>query len=379
VIFRRRTDFMAAPLGDFETPEQLWAHLTEKDAITIPHHPAHAHIGMDWSHFDPRFARLVEVAQAARGSYEFDGCFRVAESAGTDANFVQDALEQGLEFGLVSSSDHGNGATYAAALSVRLDRDSLFDALWDRRTFASTTKGLTVDFRRDGVLMGRSVKAGGAGRFTLDAHGTRPIAEVVLFRDGAVVRALGRPPAAAPIAAAAGTPLSLRFWVTMDFRDLPYHVGLAVPNGTVRLIPPKRLAPEGSRLHVDADGPHQATLSSPGGEANYRRIVNARFMVDAAPDAPLTLDVDGHPLTTTLAALAHEKLVGEADCGTWALAPSAGAADDPVDVEHGLGVNDLHDEWVDPKPPARHAWYYARVIDTAGEITWSSPIFVSPD
>jgi len=93
--------------------------------------------------------------------------------------------------------------------------------------------------------MGRSVKAGGAGRFTLDAHGTRPLAEVVLFRDGEVVRALGRPAAAAPVAATAGTQLRMRFWVTMDFRDLPYHVGLAVPNGTVRFVPPKHQAPRG--------------------------------------------------------------------------------------------------------------------------------------
>jgi len=41
-------------------------------------------------------------------------------------------------------------------------------------------------------------------------------------------------------------------------------------------------------------------------------------------------------------------------------------------------VKELHDEWVDPDPPRKHAWYYARVIDAAGEVSWSSPIFVSP-
>lgn len=378
VIFRRRTDLLAAPLGEFETPEQLWSHLKEGEAITIPHHPAHAHIGMDWSRFDPRFARLVEIAQAARGSYEFDGCFRVAESAGTDANFVQDALDEGLEFGLVSSSDHGNGASYAVVLAEKLDRDSIFDALVDRRTFASTTKGLTVDFRRDGVLMGRTVKAGGPGRFTLDAHGTRPLVEAVIFRDGAAVHALGRPAAAAPVSAKTQRQLRLRFWVTMDFRDLPWRIQLAAPDGSVRLLPAKQQGPEGARLHVDADGPHEAALSSPGGAEHYRRIVNARFTVEAAPSAPLTLDVDGHALTTTLEKLAREKLAGEADCGTWVLSLASGGDEDPVDLAHGLGVKDLHDEWVDPEPPAKHAWYYARIIDAAGEVTWSSPIFIAP-
>jgi hypothetical protein len=379
VIYRHRTDFLAAPIGEFETPEQLWARLKEGEAITIPHHPGHAHLGMDWSHFDPRFARLVEVAQAARGSYEFEGCYRVAESAGNDANFVQDALELGLEFGLISSSDHGNGASYAAALAERLDPDAIFDALHDRRTFGSTTKGLTVDFRRDGVLMGRSVKAGGEGRFTLDAHGTRPLVEAILFRDGAVVHALGRPPVAAVAAAEkGGTQLRLRFWVAGASRERPYRIGLAAADGTVRLEMPERTGAERARLHVDVDGPREAKVSSPGGEEYYRRVVMVRFVVDAPPDAPLTLDVDGHLLTTSLKALGHEKAEGEGSCGTWTLQPLNGTDEDPVDLEHGLGVTDLHDEWIDPAPPAKHAWYYARVVDAAGEISWSSPIFVAP-
>jgi hypothetical protein len=166
----------------------------------------------------------------------------------------------------------------------------------------------------------------------------------------------------------------------MDFRDLPWKLKLTVPDGNVHLIPPKRAAADGSRLHVDADGPHEAGVSSPGGAEQYRRIVNVRFTVEAKPSAPLTLDIEGHVLTTTLEKLAREKLVGEADCGTWVLAPSAGAGgeEDPVDLEHGLGVKELHDEWVDPDPPKKHAWYYARVIDAAGEVTWSSPIFVAP-
>jgi hypothetical protein len=166
----------------------------------------------------------------------------------------------------------------------------------------------------------------------------------------------------------------------MDVRDLPYYVRLAVEGGTVRLVPPKRpAASEGARLRVDADGPHEAKVSSPGGEENYRRVVNVRFLVDAPPAAPLTLDVDGHLLTTSLAALAQERLVGDGDCGTWVLAPAAGGDEDPVELDPGLGVTDLHDEWVDPKPPAQHAWYYVRVVDVAGEISWSSPIFVSPE
>jgi len=386
VIFRRRTDLLAATGGDYATADLLWSQLDPRDAITIPHHPGHAKMGTDWSRFDPRFVRVVELFQSSRSSYEFEGCFRMAESAGSDGNFVQDALNEGLQFGLIASSDHGNGEAYAVALAERLDRDAIFDALRDRRTFASTTKGLVVDFRRDGVLMGRAVKAGGPGRFTLDVHGTRKLAEVVIFRDGAVVHALGRKSRAAPLAAstAGGTSavrLRLQWWIAADERTSARRVRLAAPAGSVRVARGNPAAdPERQHLKADADGPREATLSSPAAEENYRRVVLLEFDVAAAPDEPLTLEIDGQPAATTLRALSESKLGGQAVAGPWTLAPAADGGAERVELDPGLGVDRLHDEWTDPTPPppTEHAWYYARVVDAAGEMSWSSPIFVEP-
>jgi len=108
------------------------------------HHPAPPGPRPHRDGLEPLRSALRAAGRGRAGgarSYEFDGCFRVAESAGTDANFVQDALEQGLEFGLVSSSDHGNGATYAVVLAERLEGNSIFDALWDRRTSRRRPRG----------------------------------------------------------------------------------------------------------------------------------------------------------------------------------------------------------------------------------------------
>ena len=72
--------------------------------------------------------------QACRGNYEMDGCFR-QYSDGTLANtFVVDGLKKGHRFGLIASSDHGNGASYVGAFADSLDRHSIFSALHDRRT-----------------------------------------------------------------------------------------------------------------------------------------------------------------------------------------------------------------------------------------------------
>ena len=60
---------------------------------------------------------------------EFLGAFRSAPSSNREGSFVQDGLAAGQRFGLISSSDHGNGASYAAVLAERLDRDSLIDCI----------------------------------------------------------------------------------------------------------------------------------------------------------------------------------------------------------------------------------------------------------
>src|SRR5262249_12311628 len=145
VVLRERDDGVVSPKGDASRPETLWQRLREGHALTIPHHSAMTRRANDWDHYDPRFMRVAEIYQSDHGGCEVKGGFRQSRDGCTAGRFVQDALARGLELGLVASTDHGRGAAYAGVLAERLDRESIFDALYARRCFAATTKGMLVD------------------------------------------------------------------------------------------------------------------------------------------------------------------------------------------------------------------------------------------
>ncbi|MGH9292336.1 MAG: DUF3604 domain-containing protein, partial [Acidimicrobiales bacterium] len=175
------------------TPDRLWAHLrgAKQRSLTIPHHPGSAMVPFDWSYRDDEMLRLVEVFQACRGNYEDDGCFRQYSDGTLTGTFVADGLRAGHRFGLIASSDHGNGASYVGAYAEELSRPSVFEALWSRRTIAATTRDVVVDFRLNDCFMGTDAPPSTLARAAIEVHGYCDIARVELLRNGAVVHCLG--------------------------------------------------------------------------------------------------------------------------------------------------------------------------------------------
>jgi len=167
----------------------LFEQLPDGEVITIPHTPAGMVPGgtvrMDWSTFDPAFDRIVEVWQGYRGSSEAAGAPRVI--AGLEPGwFVRDALDHGLHFGLVASSDHQSSyGAFAGAWTTGRTRGEVFEALHARRVFGSTVP-VSLWAEWGGVPMG------GWGRVEPGVHALRveadgfgmPITRAELIHDG---------------------------------------------------------------------------------------------------------------------------------------------------------------------------------------------------
>ena len=118
----RGAPIFSSTAAETSTPDQLWDHLRRsgRPALTIPHHPGSAMVPYDWSYKDEEMLRLVEVFQACRGNYEDDGCFRQYSDGTEVGTFCSDGLRGGHRFGLIASSDHGNGASYVGAYAAEL-------------------------------------------------------------------------------------------------------------------------------------------------------------------------------------------------------------------------------------------------------------------
>ena len=351
-------------------PSGLWESLARYEdypAITIPHHPGSAMVTNDWDYHDPRYSRLVEIFQACRGNYEAPGAFRQYSDATLTGTFTIDGLKRGHRFGLIGSSDHGHGASYVGAFASSLDRPAVFDALYQRRTFAATTRDVVVDLRmglgEEAVFMGEETTSVGPRTFSLHAQGYTDLARVDLLRNGEVVfaslPALDLPEGwlAVPVRLEWGESEGTTCWdgelrisggsvVATDFWS-PDITGYDEQHITWANTTKSFGEPYGAQrgdVEVTLVGPAAATVEVSVGE---------RHGVFALAD---------------LAGTAHHELAGPV--GRFFVQTGIGGL-----TGHGTSSLDLSftDDSAEP------AFYYARVFQVDGEMAWSSPIWVTPE
>jgi len=190
-IFYRHAD---EPMRLAPTLPDLYRALEPTTAMLIPHHPGYAvgRRGVDWSTHHPRLERLVEIVSNHGCSEEPRGGIEPLQNIGMGSNVpgssVRDAWARDLHLGVVAGSDCHRGAheflltgLYAEACTP----DAIWQALWDRRTFA-TTRGrrLVVDFTTDGFPMGARYATDAPPQLDVTIRGAGPIARVELWKQG---------------------------------------------------------------------------------------------------------------------------------------------------------------------------------------------------
>jgi hypothetical protein len=366
----------------FCKPDELYRKLSAADAIAIPHGTADQGRSAEIGGWDDRMVRLVEVYQAMRGNSEFDGCVRQSKRARVDDCFVQDALNDGHQFGLIASTDHGNGCSYAVALAERLDVASLMEAFRARRTYAATTKGMLVDFRIGDHVMGEACECAEAPKLHVKVHGAAELAELVVFRDGAPVFALGRDlkPAGGAAREDATVDVALRLELTQQAKEGDeWRLTLKAPgcelerNGSSAGLHRYHRNPPYPRWRTNDD---VATFVWP--ESFTPDEVDHLYRLDlhGTLGTKLELQWDGQRREVPLAALIRNPIEGTTERG-WFKITASEPPDSVVDLDKGLGARDLEQEFVDEKLAAGKHWYYVRAIQKDGEIVWSSPIFVT--
>lgn len=166
-------------------------------ALTIPHTGADPGMGTAWEVQDDRYQRLCEIFQACRGSYEHPGCPREFSNTRNKKGFYWNALEKGYKIGVIASTDHGFGVSYACVYAPENTREGVWQAMWDRRTYGATTYGLVLDVRSGGRWMGEEWASEEAPELEIYVRGARPLRSIeilgrsrVLYSEGSVERPL---------------------------------------------------------------------------------------------------------------------------------------------------------------------------------------------
>jgi len=210
----------------YPTPRQLFGALKRHRALVIPHHPASVGNHCDYSDHDPEVERLVEIysiwGSSERSAHEGNPFpmrpVRLPRTGFADVpidsgerpeGFVQRALAMGRRLGFVGGGDDHDGhpgdpiSTGAEPFRYRdglmgvwsqeLTRGAIFQAMYDRHTYATTGARIIVLFRVGGQFMGDEVRLADqpdlAERREIEGFiaGEAKLAQVEIIRNNEVV------------------------------------------------------------------------------------------------------------------------------------------------------------------------------------------------
>jgi hypothetical protein len=170
-----------------DTIEKLYRHAREHDALLSPHHTGNAL----WGRWNPAAAHDEALEPnfeicSWHGRYEFYGNPREGRRQ-VPGHQYQDALRLGRHVGVMGASDThhlspGEGGL-TAVLAERLDRASIFEAIRNRRNYATTGARIVLEFTANGEPMGSILKATPLATLDVRVEGTAPIDRVEIVRN----------------------------------------------------------------------------------------------------------------------------------------------------------------------------------------------------
>lgn len=195
------------------TGAKILKQLKGTSAIVISHHTSWS--GVDLDAHDPELQRLIEIC-STHGRFEYPGNKPIGYRRDHvhPGKFVIDALHRGYRLGFVGGSDshglmwHGtemndrDGHILAgtrigwkrdayrtgmtAVIAPELTREAIHDALYNRRSYATSGVPITLDFRIEGALMGSEITAGVEPEISVDVQGTAALRSIEIIRSGHV-------------------------------------------------------------------------------------------------------------------------------------------------------------------------------------------------
>jgi hypothetical protein len=178
--------------------EELQRYAKSKNAILIPHHPAYktSWRGQDWSVIKTDVSPVVEIfsehgnAESDRSPFRY---IRHSMGGRVTTNTVQSLWEQGVQVGILASTDDhlgfpgAYGEGLAAVYADTLTRQSIFEAIKNRRTYGVNADRIILDFRLNGSWMGEKIPYSNSRKITVKVEGKDVIDRVEVLRNNQVI------------------------------------------------------------------------------------------------------------------------------------------------------------------------------------------------
>ncbi|KAB2921922.1 MAG: DUF3604 domain-containing protein [Bacteroidetes bacterium] len=190
VIYRDGTGLLYRTID--HTAEDLFRDVQKADALINVAHPDNGLYASDTSFYSP-IQRNIEVYGNYNQRFEFFG------NPGGSPNQLQghsviDRLNRGRIFGFTGASDDHSGRPGSRGLTAvfadSLTRDQIFDAVRNRKVYATTGARILLSFECDETMMGGVLYRPTSNYFTFrfDITGTDYLTKVEVVKNGSVFR-----------------------------------------------------------------------------------------------------------------------------------------------------------------------------------------------
>jgi hypothetical protein len=385
---------MEAELTAFNDLRELQQFAKKRGCILIPHHPANrrGHRGANFSVRDPTVSPLLEIysewgnAEHDRGPFAY---IRHSEGGRWTRNTMQYLLAEGHRFGVIASTDDhlGYPGAYreglAAVKATELSRKAIFDALWNRRTYAVTGDRIALDFTLNGHMMGQEIPYVREREMKIAVTGWDQVDRVEVLKNNRVIHR-DFPMDRTASARSWDSPVLIRFeygwgpWPALGMsRICDWDIRCNLEGGVLSDVQACFQAGPFDEKRRD-----RIVERSQSG-VRIRSFTALREQFEDSPTKAVVLKVRGGPETRLTVALDSPskqsltlRLRELAESGetlfTGPFPRESGMAHRLVFGEH----YQTSFSFADADAGAAANWYYVRVVQANGQLAWSSPIWV---
>ena len=190
-----------APWAVFRFPDQLFEFAKEQGAMVIPHMTTYPQFqrGYNWAFYDADVIPLIEI-YSTHGASEYFGGERPLMNC-EPGGYALDALAKGYQIGFMAAGDGHDGMPgnspwgkyingITAVYTEELSREGVFEALQQRRCYATTNERILVEFEANQHEMGEAfqIQEGESLTLSFKLYGTSDIDEVIVVSDGKFVQ-----------------------------------------------------------------------------------------------------------------------------------------------------------------------------------------------
>jgi hypothetical protein len=375
--------------------EKLLDFAEAKGAFAIPHHVGYKQgwRGANFDYFRPATSPVVEIF-SEHGCTETDRSpypmIRHSNGGRSTSNTIVPQLKKGLRFGFVASSDDHLGYPGAYGEGVLgmwakdLSRESLFEAVRARRTYAATGDRIGLEFAINGRPMGSQLEHTTDRQIDVRVEGQDAVQMVELIRNGRVIeRYFPEDHTEGPLKLPGRAKCRITYgwgpWAALGLgRTALWDMTITIDGGRfLRATPCFQAAPfdENLRDHLRVVSDTEIHVDSNTTRVNCFAEDPTKGVVlelEGKPDAELTVKLrkpTEQSVRSKLADLRDDNVVtftGVFTSESWIIERLVGPSEFAASIR-----------WQDRRTEGGEGdWYYVRVTQHNGHMAWSSPIWV---